>query len=94
VAAAEAKERHDLLIAALRGYVGDRFDRTAGSLTADDCRGIVLTATGDVDLADRLKAKVSESEAARYASIHAQVDAAQIEEAIELVQRIEENSKR
>jgi len=94
VAAAEANERHDLLIAALRGYVGDRFDRTAGSLTADDCRGIVLTATGDADLADRFRAKISESEASRYASIHAQVDAAQIEEAIELVQRIEENSKR
>ncbi len=94
VASVEANQRHDLLIAALRGYVGDRFDRTAGSLTADDCFGIVREATGDADLAERLRAKVSESEAARYASISAQVDATQIEEAIALVRQVEEKAKR
>lgn len=87
-------ERHELLIAALRGYVGDRFDRTAGSLTADDCHGIVLANTDDAELAGKFGARISESEAARYASIGAQIDDAEIEEAIELVQRIEEKSKR
>lgn len=94
VATAQADVRHDLLIAALRGYVGDRFDRTAGSLTADDCYGIVLAATRDAALADRLRSKIAESEAARYASIGARVDQTQIDEAMELVQRIEEKSKR
>lgn len=94
VASAEGRERHDLLIAALRRYVGDRFDRKAGSLTADDCCGIVLAATDDPELAEQLRAKLSESEAARYASIDAQVDSAQIDEAIALVQRVEEKSKR
>jgi hypothetical protein len=74
--------------------VGDRFDRTAGSLTADDCHGIVRAATGDAELAGRFRDKIAESEAARYASIGARVDSVQIEEAIELVQRVEEKTKR
>jgi hypothetical protein len=94
VASADGPERHDLLVAALRGYVGDRFGRTAGSLTADDCHGVVLAATDDPELAEQLRAKLSESEAARYASIDAQVDSAQIDEAIALVQRVDEKSKR
>jgi hypothetical protein len=94
VALAEADERHDLLIAALRGYVGDRFDRTAGSLTADDCHGIVLARTDDAELGEKFRARISESEAARYASIGAPLGDAELEEAVELVQRIEEKSKR
>lgn len=91
---APESERHDLLAAALRGYVGDRFDRAAGSLTADDCHGIVLTATDDADLAERFRERIADSEAARYASIGAAIEAEQIQEAIELVQRVEEKSKR
>ncbi len=93
VASAEASERHDLLITALRGYIGDRFDRTAGSLTADDCYAVVLGATDDAELGQELKDKIAESEAARYASIGAQIASTQIEEAVALVQRIDEKSK-
>jgi hypothetical protein len=94
VATAEESERHDLLAAALRGYVGDRFDRAAGSLTADDCHGVVLAVTDDADLAERFRERIAESEAARYASIGVSIDAGQVEEAIELVRRVEEKSKR
>jgi hypothetical protein len=94
VASAEAKTAHDLLTSAMKGYLGDRFDRPAGSLTADECRDIVVQATGDAQLADRFRRRVSEGEAARYASIHSRVDATQIEEAIKLIRSVEEMSKR
>jgi hypothetical protein len=91
---AAAGERQELLVAALQGYLGDRFGKTGGSLTADDCHSVVLEATQDTDLADRFKAKIATFEAARYASLNAQVDAAQIDEATELVRQVEEKSKR
>jgi len=88
-ASADPARRNDLLIAAIKTYLGEKFDRTAGSLTADDCRDLVYAPTGDTELADRVRTKVSEFEAARYASMNAQVDATQIEEAIELVRLVE-----
>ncbi|MHC4517484.1 MAG: BatD family protein, partial [Planctomycetota bacterium] len=93
VASADSGQRHDLLVSALRGYLGEKFDRTAGSLTADDCREIVSARTGDVEIADRFGARISELEATRYASMNAQVDAAQIEEAIELVRLVERKAR-
>lgn len=94
IASADPKDAHDLLISAMKGYLGDRFDRTAGSLTADECRDIVAHATGDGRIADQFRLKVSEGEAARYASIYSRVDSAQIEEAIQLIRSVEEKSKR
>ena len=78
-----------MLIAAIKTYLGEKFDRTPGSLTADDCRDLVYGPTGDTEVADRVRTKVSEFEAARYASMNAPVDATEIEEAIELVRLVE-----
>ncbi len=93
-ASAEANSRPDMLISALKEYLGDRFDRIAGSLTSADCRDIVAAATDDVLLAERFGTKVSELEAARYAPLDAVVDSARIEEAIDLVRRVEKELKR
>lgn len=92
--AAEADQRYDLIVSAMKGYLGDRFARTAGSLTADDCYDVVAVATGDAPMAERFKAKISAFEAARYTSINASVDSEQIAEAIELIRSVEEKSKR
>ena len=89
VASAPAEQRHDLLAAALKGYLGDRFCRTAGSLTADDCRDVVATATDDADLADRFRRQVSEFEAAHYAALDTHVDDARIDDAIDLLGAVE-----
>jgi hypothetical protein len=93
-ASAEAKGRHDLLVSALKAYLGARLDRVAGSLTADDCYSVIAVSTDDVELADRFRAKVSELEAARYAPLEAHVDSAQIEEAIDLVCQVEERLRK
>jgi hypothetical protein len=89
IASADPGQRHDLLVAAMKGYLGDRFDRTAGSLTADDCRDIVFACTSDTQVADRFRAKISEFEAARYAAMDARIDSDQIEEATELLRLVE-----
>ncbi|MHC4620320.1 MAG: BatD family protein, partial [Planctomycetota bacterium] len=40
VASAELDHRHELLASAMKQYIGERFDKMAGSLTADDCHHI------------------------------------------------------
>ena len=82
-----------MLVAALKGYLGDRFTRTGGSLTADEGHAIVLGATGDTELAERVRATIAQFEAARYAALNAQVDQAQIDEAIDLLRQVEEKAR-
>ena len=87
-------DRHDLVVSALKTYLGQRLDRVAGSLTADDCRDLVIASTDNAELADRFRAKVSQLEAARYAPLDTHVDAAQVEEAIDLIRQVEKELKR
>lgn len=94
IAAAESEQRHDLMVSAMKGYLGDRFAKTAGSLTADDCRAIVANATDDAQLADRFKATISQFEAARYASMDMGVDSGRVAEAIDLIRSVQEKSRR
>ena len=93
VAAVDPTQRHERLVAALKGYLGDRFGRTAGSLTADDCHALVLEATGKIALADRFRETIARFEAARYASLDTDVEAAQIDEATDLLRRVEEAAR-
>ena len=67
VASAEAGQRHELLLAAMKGYIGDRFDKVAASLTADDCGRAIVDATGDTAAAAKYKELIDACEAARYA---------------------------
>jgi hypothetical protein len=89
---ADPKERHELLAAAMKGYIGDRFDRIAASLTADDCYQIIAESTGDVSAATRYKELVAACEAARYASVGADVGTDHMAEAIQLIGQVEKNS--
>jgi hypothetical protein len=93
VSEADPKERHYLLVSALRQYIGDRFDRVAASLTADDCYEIVAAATGDKQIAARYKETIAACEAARYAPMEADVSESRIQEAIDLVRAIEKRSQ-
>lgn len=94
IASAQANEKHERLIAAMKGYLGARFDRVAASLTPDDCHGIILDATGDARAAEKYRDRIAACEAARYAPMDARIDDRQLEEAIELVRRIEEKARR
>ncbi len=83
---------HERLAAVMRQYVGDRFDRAAGSLTADDCFQIIGEATRDTDCARRFRNILAGCEEARYAPTSASLDKQQIQEAITLMQTIQKKS--
>ena len=86
-------EPHELLAAAMKQYIGQRFDRTAGSLTSHDCHGIILAATNDTQAADTYRDIIDNCESARYAAADADIDSAKIAEVIKLIRDIEKKSK-
>jgi hypothetical protein len=94
VGPADPREQPELLAAAMKGYIGDRFDRIAASLTADDCYRVIAESTGDTNTAARCKELVAACEAARYASVGAEIGADQMAEAIRLIGQIEKKSGR
>ena len=75
-------------------YIGQRFDRTARSLTAQDCREIIVTATGDTQTADKYMDIIDQCESARYAAVQTDIDSAKIKEVIKLIRGIEKKAKK
>ena len=94
VASADAKRRNELLISIMKQYVGDRFDKTAGSLTPDDCHDAIVNATAALQDADKYRAALAECEAARYASMQTNTSAEKIKEVIGLVLAIEKKCRK
>jgi hypothetical protein len=92
--ATAAQQRHELIASIMKQYIGDRFNRTAGSLTGDDCQGIISEATQDCQTANRFKEIVVNCEAVRYAAIEASIDPTQIKEIIKLIQTIDKKSRK
>jgi hypothetical protein len=87
------KERQDLLVSIMKQYIGERFDKVAGSLTADDCYQIVVSFVYDTQTADKYRNAITQCEASRYASTQENVDSVQVSEIIKLIRIIEKNSK-
>ncbi len=94
VGSAKPRERCELLAATMKQYVGERFARAAGSLTADDCHETIVSATRDGKTAKRFRDIVAECEATHYASVESNIGAEQIKEAVSLVRSIEKKSKK
>jgi len=90
----DRQQQRQLLGDIMKQYIGERFDRAAGSLTAADCHGIIMEACGIGQLADDYSGIVSACEAGRYAPVEVNIDAAQIKKVITLVGMIEKKSKR
>jgi hypothetical protein len=91
--AGKLHEDGEFLAEAMKQYIGERFDKVAGSLTADDCMRTIIERTGDSASANRYKDIVSQCEAARYAPMRQQIDAATIDEVVRLIRVIEKESK-
>jgi hypothetical protein len=77
----------------MRQYIGDRFDKTAGSLTPDDCYNQIVAVTADSQAAQKYKETMAEFEATRYSSIETNITPEKIKEIIELVRSIDKMSK-
>jgi hypothetical protein len=89
----DANLRNETLVSTMKQYIGDRFDRTAGSLTPDDCYNQIFAATADEQAAHKFKETMAEFEATRYASMETKITPEKIKEVIELVRNIEKKSK-
>ncbi|MHC4739364.1 MAG: BatD family protein [Planctomycetota bacterium] len=88
------QQRHEFLALIMKQYIGERFDKTAGSLTADDCCEVIATYTPDIQTANQYRDIIAQCEAARYSSSEADIDLTQIKRVIELVRNIEKKSKK
>ena len=88
------QRRHELLASIMKQYIGERFDKTAGSLTADDCCEVIETYTPDMQTANQYRDIIAQCEAVRYSSTEADIDLTQIKRVIELVRNIEKKSKK
>jgi len=92
--ASSTQGQHEQLASIVKQYLGERFDRSAGALTSNDCYEIIVEATKDTQSADRYKNIIADCEAAQYSSAQSSIDQTQIEDIIELIRTIEKKSKR
>jgi hypothetical protein len=83
------QKKHELLASIMKQYIGERFDKSAGSLTPKDCFEIITEATDDKTIAEKYQQIIADCEAARYASIETDIDSNQITEVEELIKIIE-----
>ena len=94
LASTDAKQQNEQLVSIMKNYIGDRFDKTAGSLTPDDCYDAIITATQDSQSADKYKAIIAGFEAGRYTPMEIKIDSDKIREINELVRSIEKNYRK
>jgi len=94
ISSTDTTQRNELVVSIMKRYIGDRFDKMAGSLTPDDCYDTIITATKDTEKADKYRRTIAECEAARYASINVNIDSGKIKDIIDLVSNIEKKSKK
>jgi hypothetical protein len=85
---------HDQMAVILKQYVADRFDKTAGSLTADDCFDAVVEATGDNRSAESLKEIIELCEAGQYAPVKVEIDSARVRQVVRLIDDINRLSRK
>jgi hypothetical protein len=94
ILSAEKNHRNKLLASIMKQYIGHKFDKTAGSLTADDCYEIISKAVNDSETAVKFKNIVEYCEAVRYASVDSLIDDTTIHEAGKLIRIIENKAKK
>jgi hypothetical protein len=87
-------ERPERMRQILCRYVGDRFDKSSGSLTAQECQETVAEAGVPDTLTRQIQDLVAACEASRYAPQGATVDEAMQAKALELIKAIERAAKK
>jgi hypothetical protein len=90
---AQLQSHPELLAETMKQYIGQRFDKVAGSLTADDCHQVIISGTGDSESANQFRDIISDCEAARYSAVQRQIDSATIESVSKLIRTIDKKSK-
>lgn len=91
---ADAQQQNEQLVSIMKQYIGERFNKTAGSLTPDDCYDTIMAATEDLQSAGKYKEIIAGFEAGRYAPVEIKIDAEKIKQVSELVRSIEKNCRK
>ncbi|MFC1795001.1 BatD family protein [Planctomycetota bacterium] len=94
LASTETNQQNEQLVSIMKNYIGERFDKTAGSLTPDECYDVIITATQDTQSADKYRAIIAGFEAGRYAPMEINIDSDKIGQVSELVRSIEKNCRK
>jgi hypothetical protein len=94
MASADSDRQGELLVSIMKQYIGDRFDRTAGSLTPDDCYDAIVAESTEKQAADKYRDTIADFEAGRYASMKVNITAETIAQAIQLVRTVEKNCRK
>jgi hypothetical protein len=90
LAAGQISAKTDIhLAAAMKQYIAEKFDRVAGSLTAEDCRILILEHTKDSDLAGQFKQMMEEIEASAYSPMDYTFDQDKQKQILQLLKLIE-----
>ncbi len=84
--------QHEQLATIIKQYIGERFDKSAGALTSNDCYEIIAEATKDTQLANKYKEIIADCEAARFASAESNIGQSKIKEIINLIRTVEKKS--
>ncbi len=93
LASTDVKQQNEQLVSIMKNYIGEKFDKTAGSLTPDECYDAIIAATQDTQSADKYKAIIAGFEAGRYAPMEIKIDSDKIRQVGELIRSIEKNCR-
>jgi len=88
------QQKYESAAAAMTGFIGDRFNKVAGSLTSDDCCRIIAEKTKETEIAGKFESILSDCHAYRYASVQTNIDPAKIKEIINLITVIDKKTKK
>ncbi len=90
----DSSQRNEQVVSIMKQYIGDRFDKMAGSLTGNDCYETIVNATGDTEMANEYCQTIEHCESARYASIDVNIDSAKSKDIIQLIRDIDRKTKK
>lgn len=91
---ADRDRQAELLVSIMKQYIGERFDKTAGSLTPDDCHDAIFAATEDEQTAEKYRNTIADFEAGRYAPMAVVITPERTMEVIQLVRTVEKNCRK
>lgn len=100
VKAAKKTARHsdskacELLAMAMKQYAADKFGKVAGSLTAEDCFGLITGAGCDSEAASRYRDVIESCQAGIYSGANVKYEPALVREVVVLMRRIDKEVKR
>jgi len=90
----DSSQRNEQVALIMKQYIGDRFDKIAGSLTGNDCYETIVNATEETEMADKYRQTIEHCESARYGSIDVDIDPGKTKNIIELIRDIDRKTKK